>query len=242
MSADCVGFITPPDWFDPSPSEFPTLVDGGIRTQQTILELPEFDWRIESIAQTESLQQRAARQLAAAGCNLTAITGTPFGWAGLTSIADAHSRDQRLADFSGVPHMSMAAAIFDWLQIHSIKRVGLACTYYSPEWIEAWSASVSAAGFETVCHGFIEDGWMPLEGAMTPEFWTPAGDRIRGSVRNLLESASDVEAVVISGSGSRTLGVIETLRSDHGIPIIGSDTALYRAIARHLKIELNIAL
>ena len=77
---------------------------------------------------------------------------------------------------------------------------------------------------------------------MTPEFWSPTGARIRESVANLIESAADVEAVVISGSGSRTLGVIEDMRNDYGIPVIGSDTALYRAIARKLQIELNIDL
>jgi len=40
--------------------------------------LPDFDWRVESIAKTEPEQLAAARALGDAGCDVVANVGTPF--------------------------------------------------------------------------------------------------------------------------------------------------------------------
>ena len=45
------------------------------------------------------------------------------------------------------------------------------------------------------------------------------------------------DAIVISGSGARTLGLVESLRDEAGIAVIGSDTALYRAITAALELD-----
>ncbi|MGI9550280.1 MAG: hypothetical protein ACR2MT_03695 [Aurantibacter sp.] len=44
-----IGFISAPAWFDPTPSEFPTVVEEGVLTQQAPLLLPEFDYQLETI-------------------------------------------------------------------------------------------------------------------------------------------------------------------------------------------------
>ena len=106
-----IGFISPPGWYDPSPSEFRDLAGSRVQTQQSILDLPQFDWQLDSIAATEALQARTASQLSAAGCELTAISGTPFGWSGMDAAKSVHARNRRIAETSGVPHLSPASAI-----------------------------------------------------------------------------------------------------------------------------------
>jgi len=45
-----VGIISPPAWFDPAPAEFPRVCVEEVRTQQASLPLPDFDYKLGSIA------------------------------------------------------------------------------------------------------------------------------------------------------------------------------------------------
>ena len=42
-----VGFVSPPQWYDPSPTEFAKLCGDSIRVQQTIMNLPAMQEWIE---------------------------------------------------------------------------------------------------------------------------------------------------------------------------------------------------
>lgn len=154
MTPPLVGFITPPDWYDPSPVEFHALMNGQVRVQQCILNLPGFEYRIESIACSESEQIGAARLLAGAGCDLIASVGTPFAWAGLGSVEAARERCGRLTQASGVSNIMTGIAIVDALRHLGIERVGLACTYYSDAWKTQWGDYIRASGFEVAAHNF----------------------------------------------------------------------------------------
>ena len=56
-----VGFISPPNWFDPSAQEFAALCAEPIGTQQFPLPLFGFDYQLSSIARTQPEQLLAAR-------------------------------------------------------------------------------------------------------------------------------------------------------------------------------------
>jgi len=234
-----VGFLSPPDWYDPSPLEMVNLTARAIRTQQYTLALPGFDWTLESIAQTESEQIRGAKALASAGCDLIALVGTPFGWAGLDSVQQAIAHSDRLADEAGIPVVTTGVAIIEALRWLQVNRVGLACTYYDNDWKRQWGNFVTASGFKVSTHNFSDDGWMPANGKANAEFWNPAAERIRESVSNLCERFADLETIAISGAGSRTLNLVADLHKEFGIPIIGSDTALYWKIGRALNLPLT---
>jgi maleate cis-trans isomerase len=235
-----VGFLSPPDWHDPSPAEFLELCGHAIRIQQYTLALPAMDWSIEAIAASEPEQLRGVKALATTGCDVIALVGTPFGWAGLNSLDEARARAERLCDATGVPVITTGVAIIEALQALGVSKVGLACTYYPNEWKRAWSEFVTAAGFKVSAHSFIDDGIMPKDGKTSAEFWNPAPQRIVASVHNLLRSHSYIEAVVISGAGARTLALISDLESELGVPVMGSDTALYCALGKHLNLELAL--
>lgn len=49
-SPPTIGFITPPAWYEPAIAEFPTVVEEPVRVQQAPILLPDFDYRLESIA------------------------------------------------------------------------------------------------------------------------------------------------------------------------------------------------
>ena len=239
MDTPLVGFLSPPDWYDPSPQEMMDLTGRAIRTQQYTLVLPDLDWTLESIAQTESEQIRGAKALASTGCDLIALVGTPFGWAGLDSVQQAIARSDRLADEAGIPVVTTGVAIIEALRWLQVNRVGLACTYYGDDWKRLWGNFVTASGFNVSTHSFSDDGWMPVNGNAGAEFWSPAAERIRESVSNFCVRFADLEAIAISGAGSRTLNLVADLHKEFGIPIIGSDTALYWKIGRALNLPLT---
>lgn len=224
-----VGFISPPDWFDPSPDEFRHICEGRVGVQQTLLNLPEFDWAIDSIAQTEPQVTQAACQLAAAGCSVTCNVGTPFGWAGLRNITEARERNQRISAASNAESISTASAIFRLLDSWHVKRVALACTYYSSEWKALWSEFIEASGVNVVAaQTMVDQGIMQEHGPDDVDYWAPTATQIIQSVTKIADNYPSAEVIIITGAGSRTYAIQHELETLTTAKVIASDTALYR--------------
>ncbi|MCP3953502.1 MAG: hypothetical protein GY697_14985, partial [Desulfobacterales bacterium] len=96
-SIPTIGFISAPAWFDPAPAEFPTVVEEQVLTQQAPLLLPDFDYRLTSIAAVQDHLNQCTRSLKAMGCDLAAQVGSPFAWAGAKSETAARSRQASMS-------------------------------------------------------------------------------------------------------------------------------------------------
>lgn len=226
-----IGFISPPDWTDPTPSEFREIEGGAVVVQQTILDLPNFDWKMESIAACEASLTNAAVQLANAGCDITVIVGTPFGWAGLENVDAAKERLERISKVSGVDCISSATAISDALNDAGVNTLGLACTYYSDDWKNRWAQFLAMSGYDIhAASSMTDQGLMKPHGLSSKENWAPTPSEIIKSVTILADQHPDVEGIVITGAGARTSSILDTLRAQTGKYIIGSDTALYEKL------------
>jgi maleate cis-trans isomerase len=235
-----IGFISPPGWFDPSPAEFPTVCAEPVRVQQCMMSLPDFDWRIDSIAGTEPEQLRAARALGDAGCDVVAHTGTPFVWAGFKSLSEAQGRRDRLADAAGVPAVMAGISIIEAFAALGVERVALACTYYSDDWMGRWARFVGASGLNVVAaQNLAGQGLMPRHGGDNRDYWAPTPEQICASVHRIANDAPIAQAIAISGAGSRTLSLISALEDEIDRPVFGSDTALYRALAKAADVRLT---
>lgn len=240
MSAQpAVGFISPPDWFDPTPDEFRDLSGGTVAVQQSFLDLPDFDWRMQSIARSEPEITKAARQLAGAGCSILAIVGTPFGWAGLDNIAEARHRMRRIEQACGVECISAGTAIIDALDDCQARRIALACTYYADEWRDLWSRFVARSGYDVAAAVTLSDqGLTPRHGPDSQEYWAPTPEDIVQSVEKIAHEFEMIEAIVITGAGSRTHAITQDLLTASGTHVIASDTVLYRKLFKKLKIDI----
>lgn len=235
-----VGFISPPGWADPSPAEFVTTCAEPVLVQQCPLLLPGFDWRIDSIAVTEPELMEASRALGDTGCDLVATVGTPFAWAGLGSLADARARRDRLADAAGAPVVMSGLAIIDAVVAFGAERIGLATTYYSDEWTKRWAHFVEASGVEVLAaQNLAEQGLMPPHNDADRTYWAPTAGQISECVRRIADTAPNAEVIAVSGAGSRTLALTSALEAETGRHVIGSDTALYWAIAETAGITLK---
>lgn len=239
MTTPIVGFVSPPEWFDPSPAEFATVCDVPVRTQQAPLPLPAFSYAMADVALTEPDLAVAARTLGRIGASVACLVGTPFGWAGTGSVEGARRRTGRLSEAAGVPIVSAALAIVDTLQELGVGHVGLATTYYDRDWQEAWAGFVGTGGLKITASGLVDQGIWDRTDARDQDYWAPTADDIERSVVTLAQDIPDVEAIVVTGSGCRTLSSIAALEGATGVPVMGADTALYRAAAKVAGVPLK---
>jgi maleate cis-trans isomerase len=238
--APLVGFISPPAWYDPSPTEFRAIAVDEVRVQQYVLPLQNFDWRLEEVSETELDQILAAQTLGDVGCDVIATVGTPFAWAGLRTADDARARCARLPAASGVPNVMAGIAILDALNVLGARKVGLACTYYSEYWRDLWRSYVEASGFEVLAaHNLADHGLAPRRAVANHDYELPTPAQTEASIRQMARSLPHVEAIAISGAGARTLCFIRELEDELGIPLVAADTALYWSIGKTLQIRLK---
>lgn len=234
-----VGFVTPPRWASPSIVEFPAVIDGDVLAQQSIPNLPNFDYALSSIHAAHSKICAAARLLGEAGCSAVAMEGTPFGWAGLETESEARSRAAEMSDAAGVPGVMAGTSIVDALRAVGATRVALCPTYYPNDWRDAWRRFVALCGFEvTYCESMADQGLVESITDTDDYGWRTGPDLIGAAVASAT-AAGQSDAIVVTGAGSRTSPIVAELERIAGRPVIGSDTALFWSLARAADLALK---
>ena len=237
-----VGFISSPGWLDPTPDEFRALTKGTVAVQQTFPDLPNFDYRTDSLIECEPQLIRAAQQLAGVGCSIIAVVGTPFGFVGYQNMDQARARLKRMQAACGVECLSSIAAIIETLDTWQVRKVALACTYYPQQWRDAWAAFVTNSGFEVLSsESLIDHGMMAHHEPHEIKDY-PAPEQITGSALKMANDFPAADVIVINGSGSRTLAITDRLRDQSGKRILAADTALYSKLAKTLDIDITLTL
>ncbi|MEM9605107.1 MAG: hypothetical protein AAGA11_19750 [Pseudomonadota bacterium] len=241
--APLIGFISPPAWFDPAVAEFPKVVAEAVRTQQAPLLLPDFDYRLDSIASVHGELALCAQSLRAIGCDVVAQVGSPFAWAGVANESEARARCAALTDAAGLPAVMTSLAIVDALRAHGSKRVAVNCSYYEGDWRDGFSAFLACCGFEVVHASTLEDqGLVTPPMSMAETGWSMTADLTRKSTHAVATAAPECDAIVVTGAGTRTLALLTELEAETGRPVIAADTALYWATARALGLTMRPAM
>jgi len=239
-SPPTVGFISAPAWFDPAPSEFPQALEEDVRTQQAPLLLPDFDYRLESVASVQGELNRCARSLRAMGCDLAAQVGSPFAWAGAGSEAEARSRSASMSRESGIPCVMTALAMVDGLRALGVRTVAVDCTYYEAHWRDAFAAFLRMCGFQPIHVSTLSDQGLTDPSARMEDYgWSMTPELTRASLRAVAGASPEAEAVVVTGAGTRTLNLLTEMEFELQRPIVAADTAVYWAVARELNLTLK---
>ena len=235
-----IGFVSAPAWFDPAPAEFPGVVVEEVRTQQAPLLLPEFDYRLESIAVVQQDLNHCARSLEAMGCDLAAQVGSPFAWAQAPSEAAARSRSSAMEAAAGMPCLMTGLAIIDGLRAVGASRVAANCTYYEKVWCDEFSRFLQMCGFEvTHLSNLSRQGLADPNARMEDLGWSMTEELTRASILASAKASPDADAIVVTGAGARTLALLRELEADTGRPIVAADTIVYWAIADALNLTLK---
>jgi maleate isomerase len=125
----------------------------------------------------------------------------------------------RIASLCGAPALLAARAALAALQHFGVKRLALGTPY--PESISRQGKAYwEAAGFQVVGYHRLPD---------VADIYAESEERAYLLGRRA--DAPDAEAVLLSGTGLPTVGVLETLERDLGKPVISSNQAcLWRAL------------
>lgn len=165
----------------------------------------------------------AARVLADVKPDLVALSHTAVSY--LNGFAKEPALLERLAALSGTRAVTAARAIVEALQHLGARRIAVATPY--PEAIGvAGRAFWKAAGFDVVAHGRL-DGVANIYEETEERAYT-LGRRA---------DAANAEALLISGTGLPTAGVIERLERDLGKPVVTSQAATLWYALRALGIK-----
>lgn len=235
-----VGFISAPAWFDPAASEFPTVVEETVQTQQAPLLLPDFDYHLKSIASVQNELNLCAQSLQAMGCDVVAQVGSPFAWACAASESEARMRNELMTNTANIPSIMTGLAIVDALRSHEVERIALTCSYYESDWRDRFANFLGFCGFNVVHASTLSDqGLTSADSKMADYGWAMTDELSRESILTVAEATPGAEAIVVTGSGTRTLNILSDLESEIERPIVAADTVLYWAIAKKLGLTLK---
>lgn len=238
--APLIGVLTPPGWYDPTLDELTGLFAAPVRLQQTMVDVPDLDYdSLAAIAGALEQVKRGARLLDLAGSDVVAMTGTPFAWAELSSEDEVRTRVADIARAAGCPVVMAGTAIVDALRALGATRIGVLTPYYTRPWREATRAILTACGFDVAAIASADQLGLAGDIGSIDDHEATSGEAIvRAALRRLAEQAGAVDALVVAGAGARTLALTPDLEAELGLPIVSSDTALYRAIAACLGVPV----
>ena len=168
-----------------------------------------------------------ARALAAVRPAVVALAHTASSYA--SGFANEPALADRLSTMAGAPAVTAAGAVRAALEHLGVKRLALG-TPYPPEISAQGKAYWQAAGFEIVGYHRLDD---------VASIYTESEDRAYALAR--AADAPGADAVLLSGTGLPTVGMLEILEQDLGKPVISSNQALLwralRVAGVHSRIE-----
>jgi maleate isomerase len=161
--------------------------------------------------------ERAIRSLQALRLGAVVLSHTAVSY--LTGFKGEAGLLERIAQLSGTRPLTAATAIAEALRHLGARRLALATPY--PEVIaSAARAYWTAAGFDIVAHRGLEG---------VTNIYEETQERAYALGR--AADAPGADAVLISGTGLPTAGIVERLEHDLGKPVVTSQTAtLWRAL------------
>ncbi|MEM8786842.1 MAG: hypothetical protein AAGE76_01120 [Pseudomonadota bacterium] len=235
------GFVTPPGWYDPSPSEFVSLCAAPVRTQQSMLDVPDLDFDdLAAISATEPGVARSAHLLGLAGADVAACIGTPFTWAGLSTEAEMRARIRTIEAAAGCPFIMPGTAIVDGLRALAARRIGVYAPYYIEPWQAAMRLAFEACGFDVAVVTSADTlGLVSARTTIADHEQASSPDIAREGLRRITQTTSGLEALVIAGAGVRTVDLTPEAEAELDMPVVSSDTATHWAMARSLSVPLR---
>jgi len=242
-----VGFISPPAWFDISPTEFLRIAPSNTIVMQTVMRPPDFNYSVEHFINSVPELGICFDSLAAAGANVVAQFGYPFslvhGWEKAQQIQKSiqGNRETRFV-------MMGVEAVYA-LRHLNCTSIAIASTYYSDTMANMLTEYLATAGLNISqsenwqSQGMAEDTGLGLfvgEGELDPMGWETPVHAVEKAVRNVSRNAPDADCILVTGGGMRLLDIVERLEKAVGKPVVGGDLTLYWGILRRLGVEEGV--
>jgi maleate cis-trans isomerase len=233
-----LGIIAAPGWMDPNARDLERLYPGQLHVQQTILPPPGFDYSFAAMASSEPHLLDAAKMLANAGCEMIIQDGPAFACLIGKTPAGARAAGERISQACGVPVVLNAVALLDELDRLGAHRLAVGAPYYNPEWKAMFTEFLRAGAYRIEAfQTFVEQGQFPDQASVNARNYRFSSDEVLASLRTTRAAAPAAEALLITGSGIRTIDWLDAARDELGLPLIAADDALRRAVGRQFGLH-----
>ncbi|MBC7405316.1 MAG: hypothetical protein H7252_06495 [Cytophaga sp.] len=236
-----LGIIAAPGWMDPTMNEFMDRHAGELEVTQTIMGPLGFDYSFEQIAAAEPHLTTAACLLAQAGCNVIAQVGPAFSYLIGSSPTGARALAERLSAACGVPVVLNGVAVLDMLDALDVRQVAAACPYYNEVWKSMYVNFLSRGGYQVeTIQSFVDQGLFENQDMVDKRQWQFSDEEVMASVRRTCAASRSAQAVLISGSGVRTLTWVLKLQVELGVALVSADYALYTKVLQIAGLQANL--
>lgn len=236
-----VGFVTTPRYFDDAIQEFLRVAPEGIGAIQRVMALDGYSFELSDRADGMWEMERSALALAESNCEVVAQVGTNWVHAAGTTPAAIESSIARISDSIGARFLMAGTCIIDGLVELGARRIAVANSYYRDDWRDGINGFLEEAGFEIAWSGSIMDQGIvsSLEEAKAIEaatHWNYPAEIVAEAVKSAFRTAPNVDAVVQTGAGFRTVGLLAEIEDDIGVPVVASDASTFWKILGVLQL------
>lgn len=191
-----------------------------------------YSWELTERAAGLDEMERSALALARSHCDVVAQVGTNWVHAAGTTPDDIEEEIERISNDIGTPFLMAGQCIVDGLNRLDAKTIAVANSYYRDDWRDGINAYLSRAGFVIETSGSIMDQGIvaSLEEARaieTATHWNYPAGIVRQAIISAYRAAPDVDAVVQTGAGFRTVDLLADIENEIGVPIVASDASTF---------------
>ncbi len=239
------GFVTTPRYFDDSPQQFLQVAPKGVGVIQRVLHVPGYEYKLSQRAKNFDLLEEAAVCLGESHCQVIGQVGTNWVHCNGTSPDDIRRICDEISEKVGARFCMAGQSIVEALDHLGAKRIAVANGYFRDDWAQGINHYFEQAGFEIAWAGnMVNQGLYTSDAEILAveeaTLWDmPARDVVQACYQAHLASP-DVDAVVQTGAGFRTMPHIETIEGLIDKPLVPSDMALYWAMLKHLDLGIPV--
>ena len=236
-----VGFVTTPMYFDDAIQEFLKVAPKGVGCIQRVISLDGYTWELGQRSAGFGEMEHSALALAESNCDVVMQVGTNWVHCGGTTPAQIQATIARISRDIEAHFVMAGQAIVDALNHMGATRISVANAYYRDDWRDGINRYLTDAGFDIVASGSIMDQGIvdSLEHALEIEkatHWNYPPFMVRRAIVEMYERAPNVDAVVQTGAGFRTIDVLAQVEREIGVPVIPSDASTFWAGLRALDL------
>ena len=242
------GFVTTPQFFDDSPTQFLKVAPPATGVIQRVNHIDGYEFTLSERARNFGVLEEAAICLGRSHCQVIGQVGTNWVHCTGTSPADIERICADISAKAGTVFLMAGQAIVEALREIGAETVTIANGYFRPDWSAGINAYLEAAGFRVLWAGnIIDQGLVASHAEMLhledATVWDYPDHMMFAAAVGAHARAPQADAIVQTGAGMRMVRVLDMVEGHTGTGPCSSsyprghrpsDGALYWAMLKHL--------
>ena len=230
-----VGVVSPPKYFDLTPAQVHDCFGREVEVMQTVMRIPEFQYRRSDFSRSLPAVDDAIRDLAEAGCNIVLQVGSPFCYFNERGYLELVKWRDELAENLQITIEPAALSLIDALHFLGLRRVSISGMYYDAEWLAAMHSFLEQAGIRVLfSENFVDQG---LYEGQPDEYQTlgwefPADIVYRSLMNTISKRTNDTDAVILGGMPAAISNLSVEVEKSARCPVFGVEQTLIWAALR----------